>query len=84
MQKPQEKNQRCQKKNNKITQIKQEREELSELTDVMIINREKPKESKKILLKLTSEFIQASGYKLIYKNKLYFYILTVNKLKINL
>ena len=42
----------------------------------MIINIEKPKESKN-LLKLTGElFIQTSGCKSIYKDKLYFYTLT--------
>ena len=42
----------------------------------MIINIEKPKESKN-LVKLASElFIQTSGYKSIYKDKLHFYTLS--------
>ena len=48
----------------------------TECTDAMTINIEKPKETKNLVKLASALFIQTSGYKSIYKDKLYFYTLS--------
>ena len=47
----------------------------------MILYIENPKDSIRKLLELISEFSKVAGYKIIHRNHLHFYILTMKDLK---
>ena len=55
---------------------------LSLFTDDMILYTENPKDSTRKLLELINEFSKVAGYKMMYRNLLHFYILTVEDEKL--
>ena len=60
-------------------QIGKEKIKLSLFADYMILYKENPKDTtKKLLLELNNEFGNIAGYKLMHKNLLYFYTLTMS------
>ena len=62
-------------------QVRKEEVKLSLSAGDMILNIENPKDSIRKLLELISEFSKVAGYKSIYRNHLYFYILTMKNRK---
>ena len=54
---------------------------LSLFTDDMILYTENPKDSIRKLLELISEFSKVSGCKIIHRNRLHFYMLTMKNQK---
>ena len=62
-------------------QVRKEEVKLSLFGDDMILYTENPKDSIGKLLDLISEFSKVAGYKIIHRNHLYFYILTMKNQK---
>ena len=64
-------------------QIDKEEVKLSQFADDMILYIENPKDVTRKLLELINEFRKVAGSKLIYRNLLHFYTLTINYQKRN-
>ena len=62
-------------------QIGKEEVKLSLFADDMILYIENPKDSTRKLLELINEYTEVSGYKLVHRNPLHSYTLTMKKQK---
>ena len=67
-----------QEKEMKGIQIGKEEVKLSLFADDMILYIENPKDTTRTLLELINEFDKVAGYKIICRNLLHFYTLTMN------